>query len=159
MKRILIFSDSHGNVNRCEDIINNFDQKIDMIIHAGDYTRDAEDIESVYDNIDVRYVRGNCDIFSNASSDIVFEVEGATVFVTHGHDYRVKYESNYGTLVRRAQQLGADLCVFGHTHIPHTDYIGKLTLLNPGSIGFGGTYAVAEIDNGSVKTKILEYSL
>ncbi len=157
MKRILIFSDSHGDTNRCIDIINNAPKKIDIILHAGDCARDAEDLEAVFPDIPVYYVSGNCDMFSQASSELLINIEGTAIFLTHGHDYRVKYESRYITLAKKAQDCNADLCVFGHTHIPYTDYIGKMTLLNPGSIRFMRTYAVAEVENGKVKTQILEY--
>lgn len=157
MKRILIFSDTHGNTSRCMDIINNMGNKIDAVIHAGDYVRDAEDIESVYDNIPIHYVCGNCDIFSNAQNDLVLEIGGAVIFVTHGHMYNVKNEIRYRTLTEKAKSVDADLCIFGHTHIPYTDFEGKLTILNPGSLCFGSTYAIAEIEDGKVKTSILKY--
>jgi hypothetical protein len=37
------------------------DSNFDMIIHLGDYLRDAEDLENEYPNIKVEYVYGNCD--------------------------------------------------------------------------------------------------
>ena len=43
MKKILIFSDTHGDINRCLDIIEKADS-VSAIFHAGDYTGDAEDL-------------------------------------------------------------------------------------------------------------------
>ena len=43
MKKILIFSDTHGDINRCLDIIEKADS-VSAIFHAGDYTGDAVDI-------------------------------------------------------------------------------------------------------------------
>lgn len=157
MKTILIFSDTHGDTDRCIHIINGMERKPDMIIHAGDHARDAEDLASIYPDIPIHYVCGNCDMFSNAQSHIILKAENATIFVTHGHEFNVKYELHYTTLERRAALLGADLCVFGHTHIPYTDHRGKMTILNPGSLRYGGTYAIAEINNGKVLTTIKEY--
>ena len=156
MKRLLIFSDSHGHINDCLKIIEN-SEHIDAVIHAGDYTRDAADIQSVFPDIPMYYVKGNNDFFSNAPGELTFIIGGARIFLTHGHDYRVKYESNYRTLVSRAKKAEADLCIFGHTHIAHTSLEGNMTLLNPGSIRFGKTYATARIENGKVYTSVLEY--
>ena len=157
MKRILILSDSHGDTNRCINIINKFENQLDAIIHAGDCVRDAEDLTYNFPDIPIHYVRGNNDIFTTAPSDLIVETGGVRIFITHGHDYRVKYELRYTTLAEKAKSVNADLCVFGHTHIPYTDFVGSMTIINPGSIRFGGTYAIAEIENGKVKTAILDY--
>lgn len=157
MKRILILSDSHGDTNRCINIINKFENRLDAIIHAGDCVRDAEDLTYIFPDIPIHYVRGNNDIFTTAPSDLLVETGGVRIFITHGHEYRVKYELHYATLAEKAKAVGADLCVFGHTHIPYTDFVGSMTILNPGSIRFDGTYAIAEIEDGKVKTVILDY--
>ena len=157
MKRILIFSDSHGDTDRCIDIINKFENRLDAIIHAGDCVRDAEDISFIFPDIPIYYVRGNNDFLTTAPGDVIMDIGGVRIFVTHGHDYRVKYELKYSTLAAKAESVGAKLCVFGHTHISYTDFKGEMTILNPGSIRFDGTYAIAEIENGKVKTTILDY--
>ncbi|MBR0027078.1 MAG: metallophosphoesterase, partial [Clostridia bacterium] len=50
MKRILIFSDTHGYTDPCLSIINNT-PRVDAVIHAGDYTRDAEDLSYIYPDL------------------------------------------------------------------------------------------------------------
>ena len=70
MKKILIFSDTHGDINRCLDIIEKADS-VSAIFHAGDYTGDAEDLESIYPNIPIYYVKGNNDYFSKAPSHML----------------------------------------------------------------------------------------
>lgn len=154
MKRLLVFSDSHGSISNCEEVINHFQYGVSGIIHAGDYARDAEDLESIYPDIPVYYVHGNTDYISRAPGELDFEIDGVRIFLTHGHEYYVKQEvhSGYRTLFNKAKAKGADLCVFGHTHVPATELFGGLTLLNPGSIRFNGEYAVVEIENGRVKT-------
>ena len=154
MQRVLIFSDTHGDIRGCEDVINNFEYRISAIIHAGDHARDAEDLQSIYPEIPVYYVCGNTDFMSNAPVECTVVIGGARVFVTHGHEYRVKQELRYTTLKVKGEEIGADLVVFGHTHVPITEFHGKTTLINPGSIRFDGHYAVAEIENGKVKTTI-----
>ncbi|MDO5397332.1 MAG: metallophosphoesterase [bacterium] len=153
MKRFLVFSDSHGSINNCEDVINHFQNQISGIIHAGDYARDAEDLESIYKDIPVYYVHGNTDYMSRAPGDLTFEIDGVRIFLTHGHEYFVKKElcSGYGTLLRKAKEERADLCIFGHTHISTMQRNIGVTLLNPGSIRFNGEYAIVGIENGDVK--------
>lgn len=155
MKKILIFSDTHGDINRCLDIIEKADS-VSAIFHAGDYTGDAEDLESIYPNIPIYYVKGNNDYFSKAPSHLLVTIDGVKIFITHGHEQNVKYEYEFMTLRKAAEKYDPDLIIFGHTHIPYTDYKGKATLLNPGSIHYTGTYAEAEIENGKLKTKIIE---
>ena len=154
MQRLLVFSDSHGDIRNCKEIIDNFEYRISGIIHAGDYAGDAQDLKAEYPDIPVYYVCGNCDIFSAAPVENVFIVDGVKIFLTHGHTYYVKQEvhSDYRTLAKKANEIGAGLCVFGHTHYQDTVYTGGTTLLNPGSIRYGGTYAVVEIENGKVNT-------
>lgn len=154
MKRLLVFSDSHGSIDNCEEVINRFKYKVSGIIHAGDYARDAEDLESIYPDIPVYYVHGNTDYISRAPGEITFEIDGVRIFLTHGHEYYVKQEvhSGYRTLLNKAKIMEADLCVFGHTHVPVTELNLGVTLLNPGSIRFNGEYAVVEIEKGKVKT-------
>lgn len=155
MKKILIFSDTHGYTDACLNIINNAG-KVDAIIHAGDCVRDAEDLEYIYPDIPIYYVKGNNDFFTTAPSHLTVVIDGVRIFITHGHEYRVKYESGYNTLRSAAEAANANLIVFGHTHIPYTGYDGGITTLNPGSTRFSSTYAIAEIEKGSLKTKIVE---
>ena len=155
MKRILIFSDTHGYTDPCIRIINE-SANISAIIHAGDYTRDAEDLSYIYPDIPLHYVRGNNDMLSRAPDNITIIEGGARIFVTHGHMERVKYEYELTTLKSRATRVNPNLVIFGHTHKPYTEYWGNATILNPGSVRYSRTYAVAEIENGRVTTKILD---
>ena len=154
MKKVLIFSDTHGFTDPCMRIIER--SRPDAIIHAGDCTRDAEDLNYIYPDIPIYYVNGNNDFFSTAPMKMTVIIEGARIFIAHGHEQRVKYESDYRTLRAAAANANASLIVFGHTHIPYTSYDYGVTMINPGSVRFSGTYAVAEIDNGKIKTKILD---
>lgn len=156
MKKILIFSDSHSDINRCIDIIRSAGA-VHAVIHAGDCTSDAEDLSYIYPDIPIYYVKGNNDFFSNAPSNMTVMIDGVRIFIAHGHEERVKYESDYRTLKAKAKAASADLAVFGHTHISYISYDGGITAVNPGSIRFTATYAVAEIDSGKVNVKIMEY--
>ena len=158
MKNILIISDTHGRINKAMELIDRYHP--DAIIHAGDYTGDAEDLMAVYPSIDMYYVRGNNDFHSRANDDLLFELDGVRIFVTHGHGYNVKYADQYKfdfpTLRAHAKKLGAKLCVFGHTHMPYSNIMDGMTIINPGSAGaFTGSYAIAKLDRGKVYTTLL----
>lgn len=157
MKKILIFSDSHGDINRCIDIMRSTDN-VNAVIHAGDSASDAEDLSYIYPDMPVYYVKGNNDFFSSAPPHMTVMIDGVRIFISHGHEERVKYESDYRTLKAKAKAASADLAVFGHTHISHVSYDGGITTVNPGSIRFTATYAVAEINGGKLDVKIMEYN-
>lgn len=154
MMRIAVFSDTHGDIKRCIHIIDSI--KPDIVIHAGDCENDARALISMYPDLKFYCVCGNNDFSRTFPPQVVFEADGKKIFVTHGHEYKVKYESTYTTLYEKAKEFNADLCVFGHTHIPYSDFREGMRILNPGSIRYGGTYGVCEIENGRLKTCILE---
>lgn len=155
MKRILIFSDTHGNTERCIEIIEKI--KADAIIHAGDYYMDALMLQAKFADIPLYAVQGNGDIFFNAPANLTAQIGGKKIFITHGHNYNVKYDSHYTALAAQGIKEQADLVVFGHTHIPYTDYRNGMIILNPGSLKYGGTYAVAEIEFGKLRTSIIDF--
>lgn len=156
--RILVFSDTHHNTDGCIRVIENLKQfGIDMILHAGDCNSDAEDLSYIYPEIPLKYVQGNND-FSKVPNDLLIEADGHKIFLTHGHGYRVKAEMDfYDTLVKKAKELGADCAVFGHTHEPYCYVRNGVRLLNPGSIKYGGTYGVIEIEDGKLRADVIAY--
>lgn len=153
--RILVFSDTHGNTSRCVKVIETI-QKVDMIIHAGDMLRDALDLVRLYPKIPIHYVLGNNDFSKKVPLDKLVCANDKKIFVTHGHHYAVKYDYDYLTLTNKGIDLNADLVIFGHTHESFLDYRGSMTLLNPGSIKYDGTYGVVEIENDKLRCAICE---
>ena len=133
--RIAVFSDSHGVKEPMLAAIE--EQKPDVVLHLGDYVRDAEAIAAYFPSLDLRYVRGNCDAYSrsDAEENLLFNADGVRIFMTHGHRYNVKL--GYESLANAAHFSGAQLALFGHTHIPHEEYDPEsgIYLFNPGSIG------------------------
>ena len=65
--KILVFSDSHGVKEPMLAAIE--EQKPDMVLHLGDYVRDAEAIAAYFPSLDLRYVRGNCDAYSRSDAE------------------------------------------------------------------------------------------
>ena len=110
-------------------------------------------------------VRGNCDFFRMYEQDRDFPEElflrlgEYNVLIMHGHTHSVK--SGVENAASYASQRGADILLYGHTHIPTERYypqnaciggyaIGKpLWVMNPGSI-YEHSYGLLQIKNGQV---------
>ena len=152
--RILVFSDTHGMIDNCISTVERI-KDVDMITHAGDVSADAEDLQSVFPDIPVRFVSGNCEM-PRAPIDIEFDAGGKKFFVTHGHAYSVKSDREYRQLTLHAREIGADIAIFGHTHSPLCDNKGDLILLNPGSVRYGRTYGVVEIEDGKMRAAVID---
>lgn len=150
MKKIYIFSDTHSNISDAVDVLERAD-RVDAIIHAGDYVNDANNISILFPNIPMYSVRGNGDYFSRGSDNLTITIDGVKIFITHGHRYNVKSEFSLRTLKAAGRDAGAKLVVFGHTHSPIVDYDGDMTIVNPGSAGYNHQYAVVTIEDGKVK--------
>lgn len=145
--RILVFSDSHSDVNSCISVIERI-QGVDMILHAGDYLRDALILKKAYPDIPFHCVAGNCDVGASNKEEII-EADGKTIFLTHGDLYGVKRE--YTRILYKTQEYDADIAVFGHTHIPYYEKINDVALFNPGSVRYTRTYGVIEIEDGILR--------
>ena len=157
--KIGIISDSHGDNNAVEKAVKQM-TGVDAIIHLGDYAKDGKYIRNFTRQLYV--VSGNCDFFIDADtpSELVLEMEGKRIFVTHGHKYRVKDGLN--TLYYKGQELGADIVLFGHTHSSQIVSVEGMVLLNPGSVSKPRntkrpTYGIIEISKGNIKPEINEF--
>lgn len=155
--KILVFSDTHDNINECIDIINQTDN-VRAIVHAGDHADDAEDLGAIFENIPVYYVSGNNDPFSRAPLQKLVTLEGKKFFITHGHTFGVRQTRE--RLALHAKSCGADIAIFGHTHESCDEYILGMHVFNPGSMGYyPRTYGVIDIENDEIHTKILKYKM
>jgi putative phosphoesterase len=103
---------------------------VDAILHAGD-VGGSHVIAALADLAIVHAVRGNVDP-ANAPGlvpqlDLVFD--GVSVHVSHGH------ELGSPTPLRLAERYDADVIVYGHTHRPLIERIGRQLIVNPGAAG------------------------
>lgn len=130
-KKVLVVSDSHGNLDTIKNIIAH-EKPFDLLIHCGDLEVDGE-IARLTKMADtpVYAVRGNCDIFSDLSNSVNFEFAGHHILVTHG--YYENVNSGLYDLKRKADMVGADIVFFGHTHVPFLREENGVTFANPGS--------------------------
>ena len=155
---LLVFSDSHGRVSKLLEAYAGQIKKPDAVIFLGDGLRDIS-----YCDFDVPLlcVRGNCDVFSafggvSAEDELIMTLGGKKIMMTHGDRYSVK--STYTRICAEADRIGADIVLFGHTHIPFEKYLPEgeceygidlkkpLYMMNPGSIGdSSSSFGVVEI--------------
>ena len=152
--KLLVFSDSHGELKKMKDAIRKH-KDADAIIFCGDGHRDVEALQKQFPEKKIYSVRGNCDWSCTFPSLMTIELGGKRIMVTHGHLQYVK-ESLY-RLVMLGHQENADVVLFGHTHTQLTTADGKMLVMNPGSVGFGGRYGIIEIDEESGSITALEY--
>lgn len=151
--RILVFSDSHGDISLCSTLIGKIGA--DVIVHAGDHARDAEKLIKQFPDADIRYVCGNCD-FINAPHELSFNLKNKKFFLAHGHRYNVKNDIEYRAFHCRALEIEADLAIFGHTHLPYNCDYGNIILLNPGSIKYTRTFGIVEIEENKIRADICD---
>ncbi len=153
--RIAVVGDTHGKI----DIIVKKLQKLgaDHLFFTGDFYSDAGKI-SRRSGLPFTGVAGNCDWHSKGEQEQILKMCGKRFYITHGHKYGVKKSLN--SLYYRAQEVGVDAVLFGHTHIPFCETINGLLLINPGSPsrprgGAKKSYAIIEIKGDSLNPRIV----
>ncbi len=149
MKKILVLSDSHGNLNNMVFAVKK--TKPDLIFHLGDCWADAVRLQKKFPQIPMEQVPGNCDA-AHSYLEKVLEIEGQRILLCHGHTRNVK--AGYLNLEMAAKEQNAGIALFGHTHRVFYDRHNGLVLLNPGSIGeprFGSppSYGMLMLDEDS----------
>ena len=154
--RILVISDTHGDDRDIDHLIEVVSP--DRIYHLGDSENDGRFLTNVA-SCPVELVRGNCDWYSNLPDKVVLNVGSHVLMLTHGHKYGCKM--GYDGLIKEAKSVGADYILYGHTHQPEVEQIGKYTIINPGSLTYPrtydrrGTYCVLNVDkNGEIDAAI-----
>ena len=156
---VLVFSDSHGRGSNMVEAFSRQIKRPDAIAFLGDGLRDLDYCE--FDNIMLLAVTGNCDLYNLyckgiAKREIVVTLGGKKIMITHGDRYSVK--SGLARIIMAADEIGADIVLFGHTHEPLSLYIDNeendyglklkkpIYLFNPGSIGdYNATFGCLEI--------------
>lgn len=156
--KIGVVSDTHGYTESTVDALNSIDN-LSLIIHLGDYIRDARIIKKEMD-IEVVYVKGNCDYLEDGiAEDKLLEVGGKKIFITHGHNYGVK--NGLTTLFFRGKEVDADIILYGHSHMSTKLTHEDILIFNPGSpneprSGSKSTIGLIELSGEEIKSEIIE---
>ena len=157
MRRILVLSDSHGNLANMVAAVKA--ERPDSVIFLGDGWNDASRLMQQYPELGIERVPGNCDFVVGEPMERILEIEGFRVMICHGHVYSVKM--GLMRLQYAAQEKAVDVAMFGHTHRVFYDKHNGVTYLNPGSIGTAGplsppSYGILTLDraSGSITTDV-----
>lgn len=152
--KLLIFSDSHGDVGAMLDIVEQ--EKPDEIIHLGDLIRDAQTVSHAFPETPVTMVPGNCDGWTNRKDCLLLEREGVKLLLGHGHQWGVKETSAFA--LAEAQATRANVLLYGHTHRAVCRQERGILLLNPGTVGgrrAPASYGVIEIGSAGAVGRII----
>ena len=146
--KVLIVSDTHRKHKNLEIALER-QQPIDLLIHLGD-AEGCEDYIAELAGCPLEIVAGNSDFFSRLEREKMILIGNYKVFLTHGNYYYVQF--GLADIKSVAKSKGADIVMFGHTHIPVIDYDDDIIALNPGSLshprqeGHQPSYILMEID-------------
>ncbi|MBQ9942292.1 MAG: metallophosphoesterase [Christensenellaceae bacterium] len=156
-KKILVISDTHRHREAWQAALARAGS-VDMVFHLGDHVSDAVAMaDALAGKAKVVAVRGNCDFSGDAAEEEVV-VCGHRFWLTHGHNYGVKYSLQ--RLCYAAEEKQVDAVLFGHTHVPTLEYYGGILVLNPGSVGEPrgrkATFALLEVSPEGIFPKMVE---
>lgn len=129
--KILIVSDTHRQNKNLVRAIANMGEYLDMMIHLGDSVCYPDEITRLV-SCPVEMVKGNSDGLSTLPGTKLVEIGTHKALITHGHRYGGA--AGIDTMREMAAENGADIVMFGHTHIPLIDRSEPVTVLNPGSL-------------------------
>ena len=159
MKKIMVVSDTHKHHRNLARALEQAGTP-DLLIHLGD-AEGYEDYIADMAGCPLEIVSGNNDFFSMLDKEKEIRIGKYKVLLTHGHYYYVG--SGIEDLKREALARGADVAMFGHTHIPLIEYGDGIVVMNPGSISYPRqegkrpSYILMDIDKKGVAHYEIEY--
>lgn len=158
MINAIVISDTHlQSVAGLDEGLLNLITSSDVVIHAGDFDTYNFISELQKNSKELYAVSGNCDDKNPFPQKLVFELEGLKIGLCHGAGRKEN-------IIERLHYIfydeSLDIIIFGHTHIPLIEKIGKTTFINPGSPNRNrnityGTYCDIKINNGSFVARIM----
>ncbi|MBQ7827273.1 MAG: phosphodiesterase [Clostridia bacterium] len=170
--KYLVASDIHGSAYYCRQLCEAIDREApDRIIFLGDvlYHGPRNDLPKDYAPKEVIVmltplkdkivsVRGNCDTEVDQMvlpfpvlAEYAFVQNGESlIFATHGHIYNTDKLPPMG---------GADVLLYGHTHVPKCEEHDGFVYMNPGSVSIpkeGSEHSYMILEDGVFLWKTLE---
>jgi putative phosphoesterase len=162
--RFGVISDVHGNVRALEEALRRLDATgVERIFLAGDAMHEYRFCNEVVEAARQRempYVLGNHELSllsplgerarsapTVRAENLEFlgtvptrwedQIDGRRVGMVHGSPWEPYSEYLYKTnpTLARCDELGLDILLLGHTHVPMVTRIGSTLIVNPGSIG------------------------
>ncbi|GHU71702.1 phosphoesterase [Clostridia bacterium] len=141
--RLAAASDAHGsreNMNRLLQAL----PPIDMFCYLGDTAADASYLRAALatrqPDAAFHSVSGNVGPDYDEPAELTLRLSGFKLLMVHGHILRVKLTTMF--LAERAKAVGAQIALYGHTHIPDAAmWRDGVMLINPGALR-DGRYAL-----------------
>ncbi len=130
--KVLVVSDTHGKSTVLEQVME-MERPFDILIHCGDVEGEEDYIRALA-GVPAYMVAGNNDFFSDLDKEMVIELGGVRIMITHGHYYGVSLDLN--ELIDEAASREIPLVLFGHTHKPVISTKRGVTAVNPGSLSY-----------------------
>ena len=143
--KILVFSDSHGQLEPIRSVIAAHAETTDAVLHLGDGAAEVLTLRAAFPSLPFHAVTGNCDSYTytefGITQDKCLSLGGYTLYLCHGDRFGVG--GGTSALSAYAAYKQADIALFGHTHVAHEEYIPADTqkagskpmwILSPGSI-------------------------
>lgn len=156
MKRIAVFSDTHGRLDRLPFALERMGT-VDAFIHLGDFAHDAERIAELLP-VPYHAVSGNCDCYRGTDGNAfpreeIVTIEKASLLCVHGDAFRDTY-----SLSLKAEEAHCAAVLYGHTHIPDLSASGAVLIVNPGSLslprgGSRASFAILTVDGKDVNVR------
>lgn len=126
--KILVLSDTHGQSDLF--LLARIAQECDLVLHLGDGFNDGQRLSQIQETPIIQ-VTGNTDVPLVVIPEKMITLQGHQVLLTHGHHYNVKM--GLLNLQYKAQEYGATLVLFGHTHERTLVNQDGIYMFNPGS--------------------------
>jgi len=157
-KKLLVLSDTHGNVSALKSVLNWAKDRVppnDTISAAVFLGDGVSDLRRATDATDFfcewKIIGGNNDYGHLLPEADVYDFADHRFYMCHGH--RHSLHGGYNTLITAAANSQANVVLFGHTHVPCHKKVNGIHLINPGSVGqprslIGATFAVIECPEG-----------
>ena len=151
-----VVSDTHGYLN---PVLPEVLHGVEHILHAGDIG-DGGIIERLAEIAPVTAVRGNNDRIGPESlypEEETLELGGHRIFLTH--IVKVPKSLDHRSMAAY-KESGADLVVFGHSHIALQRQLGSVLFFNPGAAGkrrfkVVPSIGLLKLEDGRVESKII----
>ncbi len=156
---IAVTGDTHGRIDAIKSELEL--KKPDYLLHTGDFYADG--IRLAYHlGIDSTGVRGNCDTSLRGKQEEILDLVGYRFCIIHGHRHKVKATLN--NVYYHGQETGANVVVFGHTHVPCVEFQEGIWLINPGSpslprSGSMRSYVLIRAAKGYLRPEIIKFGL
>lgn len=139
---LLVISDTHGREDRVRELLR-LHREAEAVLFLGDGLRDLPEELCSSDRPRLFAVSGNCDPFTfggaSLGEEALLDLGSYRFLLMHGHRHSVK--SGTERAVAYASVKGADVLLYGHTHVPEERYLPQkeggrpLWVFNPGSLG------------------------